>query len=78
MHFDGVEERAVGRQVAFMGHFSGDFGVFEIVEIIAVGVKDAIAAETEGLVDLEIKTERWHFYGPLSRRRSGRVKLGAL
>ena len=67
VHFDGVEESAIGRQIAFMGHFPADFGVFEVVEIVAVGIKDAIAAETEGLMDLEIKTNRWHFSRPFEQ-----------
>jgi hypothetical protein len=61
VHFDRVEQRAVGRQIAFMGHFPADFGVFEIVKVGAIGIEDAVATETEGLVDLEIKTDGWHF-----------------
>jgi hypothetical protein len=75
VHFDGVEERAVGGQIAFMGDFPAYFGVFVVVEVVAVGVKDAVAAESEGLVDLEVKTDGWHlvlaFFTDAGARFSG-------
>ena len=51
---------AIGRQIALLRHLAADFGVLVIVEVVAVGVEDAVAAQAKRLVNLEIETNRRH------------------
>ena len=60
VHPDRIQQRPIGRQIAFMGHFPAYFGVLVVVKVIAVGVEDAVPPEPVRLVDLEIKTDRSH------------------
>jgi hypothetical protein len=52
-----------------MCDFPHDFGVFVVVEVVAVGVEDTVSAQAKRLVDLEIEANRSHgarpFYEPL-------------
>ena len=57
---DRIEQSAVRGKVASLGKLAGDFGVLMVVEIMAVGVEDAVSAKLKGLMDLEIKTNRRH------------------
>jgi hypothetical protein len=61
-----------------MGDFAADFGVFEVVEVIAVGVKDAVAAKAEGLVDLEVEADGWHVVLAFFTDAGARFSGGAL
>jgi hypothetical protein len=57
---DGLQHHAVGRQVALVGHLTHDLGVLVVVEVVAIGVENAVSAQSEGLVHLEVKTNRSH------------------
>lgn len=56
----GFEEHARGGEVALGGDFAADVGVFEIVEVVSIGVEDAVATEAEGLMHLKVETDRSH------------------
>ena len=57
---DRLQQHAGGGEVALVGHLPHDFRVFLLVEIMLVGVEDAIAAQAIRLMDLEVKTDRSH------------------
>ena len=59
----------VGRQVALGGDLADDLAVLVLVEVMAVGVEDAVAPQTERLMKLEIKTDRSHSHFPVNDRR---------
>jgi len=41
---DCLEHHAIGRQVALVSHLPHDLGVFVVVEVVPIGVEDAVAA----------------------------------
>jgi hypothetical protein len=55
-----LQQEPVGRQVAFVGDFSANGGVFEFIEVADRFVKDGIMPEAEGLMNLKVKTNRGH------------------
>jgi hypothetical protein len=57
---DRLEEHFVGGQVTFLRDLPHDLGVEMVVEIVAVGVEDAVSPQAKGLVDLEVKTDGSH------------------
>jgi hypothetical protein len=60
MAADHFQQQLIRRQVTFGGNLADDFGILVIVEIVAVGVEDAVSAESKWLVNLEVKTDRSH------------------
>jgi hypothetical protein len=58
--FDQVEDQFGCWAIALVGDLAGDLAVFEVVEVEMVGIKDRIAAEAEGLVDLKVKDDTCH------------------
>src|SRR2546429_253033 len=57
---DGIEQHPVGGEIAALSNLAQDLGVLELVEVVPVRVEHAVAAEAEGLVDLEIKADGRH------------------
>ena len=70
---DRIEHDAVGRQVAALSDFSADFGVFQVVEVMPIGIEDAVAAKPQRLMNLKIKANGGHTR-PRSRRTGGIVR----
>jgi len=66
---DGFEQHQIGREVAAVGDLAEDLRVFQIVEVVTVGIKDAVTSQAERLMHLEIKTDRCH--GPPLYARTG-------
>jgi hypothetical protein len=60
MHADRFQQRAIGGEITFVRDLAADFGVFVIVEVMPVGIEDAVSAEPEGLVDLKVKADGSH------------------
>jgi hypothetical protein len=65
---DGVEQRLVGGEVAGAGHLATQLGVLRLVEVVTVGVENAIPAEPERLVDLESRNRPTPYGGPFEYR----------
>src|SRR5207253_87616 len=69
-------------QVALVRHLANDVGILVIVEVMPIGVENAVAAQPIRLVNLKIKTNRSHgasaFYRVRSRMRDGRQLLHRL
>ncbi len=63
---DVVQQHLVSGKVALLGHLFDQFGVLEVVEIVPVGVEDAVAAKAKGLMNLEIEADCGHDFGVLS------------
>src|SRR4051794_31775955 len=57
---DRFEQCLGGGQVTLLGDLAKDLGVLELVEVMAVGVEDAIATQPVRLVDLKVKTDGSH------------------
>ena len=57
---DEIEDEAGGGQVALGRHLAADLGVLAVVEIERIGIEDAVAAQPEGLVELEVENNARH------------------
>src|SRR5580658_7292858 len=58
--FDGFQKDLIGREIALLRDLSDDFAVFKSIEVVAVGIEDAIAPQTIRLMDLKIETDERH------------------
>ncbi len=57
MNADRFQQRPIGRDIAFVGDLPADFGVFVIVEIVPVGVENAVTPKPKRLMNLKIKAD---------------------
>jgi hypothetical protein len=58
LSFEGLDEfenHVVCGQIALIGNFSKDFGVFVFVEVGCIGIEDAVSSESKWLVHLKVK-----------------------
>jgi hypothetical protein len=60
MPSDQFQQQPIGRQVAFIRHFPADLHVLEIVEIVALRIKNCKRSQPVRLVNLKIKANCGH------------------
>src|SRR5260370_795789 len=63
---DHIEHRPICRQVALGRYLPQDLAVLVFVEVMPIGIEDAVTPQAEWLMDLEIKTDRSHSHVPVS------------
>ena len=60
MNADRVQQRSIGRDIAFVGYLPADFRILVIIEIVPVGVENAVTPKPKRLMNLKIKADRSH------------------
>jgi hypothetical protein len=55
-----IQQQPVGGKITLICHLPADGGIFRVVEIVVVFIKYRVVPQSEGLMDLKIKTHRSH------------------
>src|SRR5947209_12819923 len=68
---DHIEHHLVGRQVTFGRYLAQDLAILVFVEVMAVGIEDAVAPQAKGLMNLKVETDRSHIHVPVIEHPRG-------
>ena len=60
MLLDRFQQHLVGGEITLAGDLAQNLGVFVIVEVMPVGVEDAVTTQPERLMNLKINADRSH------------------
>jgi hypothetical protein len=57
---DNFQHQLIGGHITMLGDFSADLAVFVVVEIMLIGIEDAVTPQAVRLMNLKVKADRGH------------------